>query len=170
MTWIRGGHGAGSEDAGLGRNERNDYRIYRAAAHDQVKFVICDRQDYEWARFKLDEYQLASGCRYPVFSQSRAGTGHGSWRSGSWRTTCRCGCSCNCTRLLWKTTRALIWVMNSKTRVIWSPADSTLHVLAMARMDYHCYTLSFDYGQRHRAELLAAERVSAGMGCRTQRW
>jgi 7-carboxy-7-deazaguanine synthase len=24
-----------------------------------VKFVICDRGDYEWARFKLDEYGLA---------------------------------------------------------------------------------------------------------------
>ena len=29
---------------------------------------------------------------------------------------------------------------------------------------YACYTLSFDYGQRHRAELLAAERVSAALG------
>ena len=38
--------------------------------------------------------------------------------------------------------------------------DSTT-VLAMARQqDYVCYTLSFDYGQRHRAELNAAQRVS----------
>ncbi|MCB1853837.1 MAG: 7-cyano-7-deazaguanine synthase QueC [Pseudomonadales bacterium] len=42
--------------------------------------------------------------------------------------------------------------------------DSTT-VLAMARAaGYACYTLSFDYGQRHRAELLAAERVSAALG------
>ena len=42
--------------------------------------------------------------------------------------------------------------------------DSTT-VLAMAReQGFACYTLSFDYGQRHRAELLAAERVSAGLG------
>lgn len=42
--------------------------------------------------------------------------------------------------------------------------DSTT-VLAMARAaGYDCYTLSFDYGQRHRAELLAAERVSAVLG------
>ena len=42
--------------------------------------------------------------------------------------------------------------------------DSTT-VLAMARSQgYACYTLSFDYGQRHRAELLAAERVSAALG------
>ncbi len=26
--------------------------------NDQVKFVICDRQDYQWAKFKVDEYQL----------------------------------------------------------------------------------------------------------------
>ena len=38
-------------------------------------------------------------------------------------------------------------------------------VLAMARArGYRCYTLSFDYGQRHRAELAAAERVSHAFG------
>lgn len=38
-------------------------------------------------------------------------------------------------------------------------------VLAMARAEgYRCYTLSFDYGQRHRAELLAAERVAEDLG------
>ena len=42
--------------------------------------------------------------------------------------------------------------------------DSTT-VLAMARQQgYACYTLSFDYGQRNRAELLAAERVSRVLG------
>lgn len=42
--------------------------------------------------------------------------------------------------------------------------DSTT-VLAMAQSQgYDCYTLSFDYGQRHRAELVAAERVSLALG------
>ena len=42
--------------------------------------------------------------------------------------------------------------------------DSTT-VLAMAKTKgYDCYTLSFDYGQRHRAELAAAERVSLALG------
>ncbi|MCZ6831979.1 MAG: 7-cyano-7-deazaguanine synthase QueC [Gammaproteobacteria bacterium] len=41
--------------------------------------------------------------------------------------------------------------------------DSTT-VLAMAQAQgYACYSLSFDYGQRHRSELLAAERVSSAM-------
>ena len=42
--------------------------------------------------------------------------------------------------------------------------DSTT-VLAMARAEgYACYTLSFDYGQRHRAELNAAAKVSSALG------
>ena len=42
--------------------------------------------------------------------------------------------------------------------------DSTT-VLAMAQAQgYACYTLSFDYGQRHRAELSAADRVSRALG------
>jgi len=43
-----------------GEVHRNDYRnLACLARHDQVKFVVCDRADYEWARFKLDEYSLA---------------------------------------------------------------------------------------------------------------
>ena len=37
--------------------------------------------------------------------------------------------------------------------------------LAYARKEgYACYALSFDYGQRHRVELVAAARVAAGLG------
>jgi len=43
-------------------------------------------------------------------------------------------------------------------------------VLAMARAQgYVCHTLSFDYGQRHRAELAAAERVSQSLGAVSHR-
>jgi 7-cyano-7-deazaguanine synthase len=42
--------------------------------------------------------------------------------------------------------------------------DSTT-VLAIARSEgYACYTMSFDYGQRHRVELQAAERIAKTMG------
>ncbi|WP_346829487.1 7-cyano-7-deazaguanine synthase QueC [Pseudomonas abietaniphila] len=38
-------------------------------------------------------------------------------------------------------------------------------VVAMAKADgFTCYTMSFDYGQRHRAELQAAERVAKDLG------
>lgn len=44
--------------------------------------------------------------------------------------------------------------------------DSTTVVALAQAAGYSCYTLSFDYGQRHRSELVAAERVSRAMGVR----
>jgi 7-cyano-7-deazaguanine synthase len=42
--------------------------------------------------------------------------------------------------------------------------------LALARRDgYECYALSFDYGQRHRIELVAAARVAAVFGVHQHR-
>lgn len=37
---------------------------------DQVKFVICDRQDYDWAKFKLSEYDLLGRVSDVLFSAS----------------------------------------------------------------------------------------------------
>ena len=54
-----------------GEVERNDYtNIARLTPRDQLKFVICDRNDYEWARFKLDEYQLDGKVSDILFSPS----------------------------------------------------------------------------------------------------
>ncbi|ODS22585.1 7-carboxy-7-deazaguanine synthase QueE [Candidatus Endobugula sertula] len=54
-----------------GEVEKNDYSncaLLKPA--DQVKFVICDRQDYEWALFKLNEYQLVDKVAEVLFSPS----------------------------------------------------------------------------------------------------
>ena len=54
-----------------GEVQRNDYNnIPLLRKQDQVKFVLCDRQDYEWARFKLDEYQLHEKVTDVLFSPS----------------------------------------------------------------------------------------------------
>ena len=54
-----------------GEMQRNDYNnIPLLRAHDQVKFVICDRADYEWARFKVDEYRLQERVADILFSPS----------------------------------------------------------------------------------------------------
>ncbi|MCA0901654.1 7-carboxy-7-deazaguanine synthase QueE [Microbulbifer agarilyticus] len=37
---------------------------------DQVKFVICDRGDYDWARFTLDQYRLSERVGEVLFSPS----------------------------------------------------------------------------------------------------
>tara|TARA_B110000503_G_scaffold4745_1_gene6299 strand:- start:2476 stop:3159 length:684 start_codon:yes stop_codon:yes gene_type:complete len=56
---------------GSGEMQRNDYtNIPLLRPHDQVKFVICDRVDYEWARFKLDEYRLVDRIADILFSPS----------------------------------------------------------------------------------------------------
>jgi 7-carboxy-7-deazaguanine synthase len=44
--------------------------------HDQVKFVICDEADYEWAKQIMSQYQLIDRCEVlfsPSFEQVKAG-------------------------------------------------------------------------------------------------
>jgi 7-carboxy-7-deazaguanine synthase len=54
-----------------GEMARNDYaNIPLLTPRDQVKFVVCDREDYDWARFKLDEYDLAGRVSDVLFSPS----------------------------------------------------------------------------------------------------
>jgi 7-carboxy-7-deazaguanine synthase len=37
---------------------------------DQIKFVVCNRDDYEWARFKVEELQLVGRVADVLFSPS----------------------------------------------------------------------------------------------------
>ena len=56
---------------GSGESHRNLYaNIEHLGAEDQVKFVICDRTDYEWVRMKLDEYKLGSRVAEVLLSPS----------------------------------------------------------------------------------------------------
>jgi 7-cyano-7-deazaguanine synthase len=56
--------------------------------------------------------------------------------------------------------------MSSKKAVILlSGGLDSATVVAMAKAEgYACYSMSFDYGQRHRAELQAAQRVAKQLG------
>jgi 7-carboxy-7-deazaguanine synthase len=50
--------------------DKNLYNnIEHITPHDQIKFVICDRPDYDWAKAKLNEYQLSEKCEV-LFSPS----------------------------------------------------------------------------------------------------
>jgi 7-cyano-7-deazaguanine synthase len=52
-----------------------------------------------------------------------------------------------------------------KAVVLVSGGLDSATVLAMAKAaGYDCHTLAFDYGQRHRVELAAAQRVSTALG------
>ncbi|MGB5259169.1 MAG: 7-carboxy-7-deazaguanine synthase QueE [Gammaproteobacteria bacterium] len=55
---------------GSGEVERNHYEnIPLLQPHDQVKFVLCDRADYNWAVAMLKTHDLASRCEV-LFSPS----------------------------------------------------------------------------------------------------
>ncbi|MCE7031130.1 7-carboxy-7-deazaguanine synthase QueE [Lysobacter sp. GX 14042] len=51
----------------VGRNLWDN--LGKLTAHDQVKFVVCSREDYEWARGVLAEHRLADTCEV-LFSPS----------------------------------------------------------------------------------------------------
>ncbi len=54
-----------------GESSRNLYEnIPRLNQLDQVKFVLCSRADYDWARLKVDELKLAERAGEVLFSPS----------------------------------------------------------------------------------------------------
>ena len=54
---------------GSGECDKNDYsNIDALSEKDEVKFVICDRGDYEWAREQVARYDLANRCNAVLFS------------------------------------------------------------------------------------------------------
>lgn len=60
--------------------------------------------------------------------------------------------------------------MSKRAVVLLSGGLDSATCLAMAQADgYTCHTLAFDYGQRHRVELAAAERLSCAMGAASHR-
>lgn len=56
---------------GSGEMSRNRFEnIALLQSSDQVKFVICDEQDYLWARMQLDQWQLTARVDEILFSPS----------------------------------------------------------------------------------------------------
>jgi 7-carboxy-7-deazaguanine synthase len=62
---------------GSGEVERNLWEnIEYLLPHDQVKFVICDQNDYEWSKDILNQYKLTTLCHVlfsPSYTQVKAG-------------------------------------------------------------------------------------------------
>jgi 7-carboxy-7-deazaguanine synthase len=56
---------------GSGEDKKNLYEsLAKLKFKDQVKFVICDRQDYEWAKTKLIQFNLLEAVEDVFFSVS----------------------------------------------------------------------------------------------------
>ncbi len=55
---------------GSGEEARNSYpNLEQLTEQDQIKFVLCDADDYAWAKRKLIEYRLSERCEV-LFSPS----------------------------------------------------------------------------------------------------
>lgn len=56
---------------GSGEVARNHWNnLTSLTTQDQIKFVICNREDYDWARFKLAEHALETKVAEVLFSPS----------------------------------------------------------------------------------------------------
>lgn len=57
--------------------EKNHYQnVQYLLPHDQIKFVICNRDDYEWSKKMMDYYQLTKACQVlfsPSYEEQSAG-------------------------------------------------------------------------------------------------
>lgn len=53
----------------VGRNRYENIPLL--LPHDEVKFVICDRNDYEWTRMKIDELGLLDKAKEVLLSPSQ---------------------------------------------------------------------------------------------------
>lgn len=57
---------------GSGEVSRNLYsNIEFLQPHDEIKFVICDRKDYDWSCLKIDELNLRDAVSEILFSPSQ---------------------------------------------------------------------------------------------------
>lgn len=60
--------------------------------------------------------------------------------------------------------------MTKKAVVLLSGGLDSITALAIAKAEgYNCYTISFDYGQRHKTELAAAQKLAEKPVCRHTR-
>jgi 7-carboxy-7-deazaguanine synthase len=61
---------------GSGEVEKNHWQnLEYLSAQDQIKFVLCDRADYDWAKQVLQQHRLSSRCEIlfsPSFGQLAA--------------------------------------------------------------------------------------------------
>ena len=84
---------------GSGEVARNLWsNLAHVGARDQVKIVIADRADYEWARARVAEHDLAVALPGAVLAGLRRSSRRASSPNGSSPTGCRCASRCSCTR------------------------------------------------------------------------
>ena len=149
---------------GSGEAERNDWKnLDRLRPHDEVKFVVKDRADYEYARDVIARHDL---CR-------RAAAIHLSPVHGvldpktlsEWVLADSCPCACSCSSTSTSGVRDARCLMSRRAVVLLSGGLDSYTAAAMARADgFRLYALTVRYGQRHAKEIEAARAVAQRLG------
>jgi 7-cyano-7-deazaguanine synthase len=156
---------------GSKESHRNLYEnIALLTANDQVKFVICSRDDYDWAVSKLIEYGLERRAGEVLFSPSHHDLSARDLADWIVADNLPVRLQMQLHKYFGMTSRGAEMTEQSVVRekravILLSGGLDSATVVAMVRAEgYSCYTMSFDYGQRHRAELDAAARVARDLG------
>ncbi len=151
---------------GSGESERNHWaNLALLTARDEVKFVIRDRVDYEFARRVTAEHDLVARTAAVLFSPVHAVLdGERSWPRGSSRTGWSCASSCRCTSSSGARTSAAS-DMTRRAVLLLSGGLDSYTAGAEARADgYELYALTILYGQVHAREVAASRDVARDLG------
>ena len=158
-----------SRRPGSGEVARNRWEnLPLLTAHDQVKFVICDRADYDWARDIVAEHRAGTSAATCCSRRATRRSRRASSPTGSSPTACRCASRCSCTSCCGTTSpdadRMDVSAAKPAVVLVSGGMDSAV-VLAIAReQGFAVHALSVRYGQRHTSELDAADRVARALG------
>ena len=133
----------------------------RLRPHDEVKFVIKDRADYEFARDVLRPPRPGdAGGRRPLLAGPRRDGPAPAVGVGAGRRACRCACRCSCT-----STSGIRPRVASDAVVLLSGGLDSYTTAALARQQgFALHALTVRYGQRHAVEVDAARAVARALG------
>ena len=119
---------------GSGEERRNRYEdLALLRPEEQIKFVICDRADYEWSREQGRSARPRRALPGVVLAQRRAIAGARSSPTGSSRTGCRCASSSSFTRCSGAMSRESEPHELTRAVVLLSGGLDSATVLALAR-------------------------------------
>ena len=153
--------------------------------NDQVKFVLCDRADYDWAKDVMRRYDLA---RFEILFSPACGTLEPQ-ELASWILEDRLAVRLNTQihKMLWPegdenpplppspkgsdrpqkkiTATGTVPIRSKKAVVLLSGGLDSATALALAKRDgFEIYALTFDYGQRHAVEVDSARKIAEAVG------